>query len=229
MTNFEKIAAGLIRNLVAEPALGLSKLDAAAIVGNFARETGDFKYCTELSPVVKGSRGGINLAQWTGPRRVDFEAYAKRNGLDFCDWATGYKFFFVEVTTTWEKRVIPALKAAPTLDRKVEVFESLYERAGVVALEDRKARALRALHAYEKYPYADPIVPLPLVGYPDPQPAPVAPEGPIPTDDPYEGFPTEPEPAGPSLLDSIKTDIITNYGWVAIGIAAAVVLAFILG
>ena len=175
MTEFERIAAGLIRNIMAEPQWDLGLLDAAAIVGNAARETGDFKYCTELKPTVPGSKGGINLFQWTGPRRRDFEAYAKRNGLDPCAWSTGYKFFFYETQNTWEKRWVPGIKKFKTLNEKTVAFEELYERAGVKAIADRQARALRALRAYEKYPNADPIVPLPGA----PAPAPVLPAPPV--------------------------------------------------
>ncbi len=182
MTEFERIAAGLMRNIMAEPAWKVDKLGAAAVVGNFARETGDFKFCNEQSPTVPGSRGGINLAQWTGPRRRLFEAYAMRNHLPLCAWSTGYKFFFHETQTdAYEGRWVKAVNAAPTLDLKVEAFEKAYERAGVVAMADRKARALRALQAYEKYPNAEPIVPLPGVPVPVP-PQPLPPDVPKPCD-----------------------------------------------
>ncbi len=209
MTEFERIAAGLMRNLLAEPKWALNKLDAAAVVGNFARETGDFKYCTELSPTVPGSRGGINLAQWTGPRRRDFEAYARRNQLDPCAWSTGYKFFFHETEGTWEKRWLAGIKKFQTLDQKTVAFEELYERAGVKAIEDRKARALRALYAYEKYPNADPIVPLPG----GVTPGPVNPCPPCPPCPPVV-LPTLASTVPPPPVEPIETEPFWSVGTV---------------
>lgn len=54
----------------------LQGFQAAGIVGNLARETGNFRFMQELNPIVEGSRGGIGYSQWTGSRRVAFEAYA---------------------------------------------------------------------------------------------------------------------------------------------------------
>lgn len=54
----------------------LKNFQAAGVVGNLARETGNFRFMQELEPVIEGSRGGIGYPQWTASRRVAFEAYA---------------------------------------------------------------------------------------------------------------------------------------------------------
>ena len=55
---------------------------AAAMTANIMGETGDFKHLQEIDPLVKGSRGGVGLIQWTGPRRRQFEAWVNANGKD---------------------------------------------------------------------------------------------------------------------------------------------------
>lgn len=54
----------------------LKDFQAAGVVGNLARETGNFRFMQELRPIVEGSRGGIGYSQWTGSRRLSFEDYA---------------------------------------------------------------------------------------------------------------------------------------------------------
>ena len=61
--------------------LNISPDAAAGIVGNFQAESG-IKGVDEKNPTVPGSRGGTGWAQWTGPRRVEFENWAKANNLD---------------------------------------------------------------------------------------------------------------------------------------------------
>ena len=43
---------------------------------------GGFKQLQEKKPLIPGSRGGYGYAQWTGPRRTEFEAWSKARGLD---------------------------------------------------------------------------------------------------------------------------------------------------
>lgn len=124
-------------------------LSSVAIVGNAGHESGGFKQLQELKPLVKGSKGGYGIMQWTGPRRRAYEAYCRRNGLDPADMMTNYKFLFVEFKGP-EGKVLPKLKAAKTLDEKVEVFCLGFLRPGVVHMASRKQWARRALAAWEK-------------------------------------------------------------------------------
>ena len=58
---------------------GLQPHQAAGLVGNLAYETGGFKADAEGRPLA--GRGGYGYAQWTGPRRRAFEAFAAQRGL----------------------------------------------------------------------------------------------------------------------------------------------------
>lgn len=70
--------------------LDLTEVQAAGLVGNLARETGNFRYLQELNPLVRGSRGGLGYAQWTGPRRDAFVDYA--DGGDLMSYDVNYGF-----------------------------------------------------------------------------------------------------------------------------------------
>jgi hypothetical protein len=72
--NADTIPERLMRDLGRD--FHLKDFQAAGVVGNLARETGNFRFMQELKPVVTGSRGGIGYSQWTGSRRVAFEEYA---------------------------------------------------------------------------------------------------------------------------------------------------------
>jgi hypothetical protein len=52
---------------------------------NFRDESGLNPGINEIAPVVPGSRGGFGLAQWTGPRRRELEAYAQARGVPVDD------------------------------------------------------------------------------------------------------------------------------------------------
>lgn len=68
----------------------ISDVAAGGIVASLAAESGGFKTMQEINPTVKGSRGGYGYAQWTGPRRLEFEKYAKDNNLDINSYEANY-------------------------------------------------------------------------------------------------------------------------------------------
>lgn len=74
--------------------LGISKASASAIVGNLQAESG-LKAVQEGHPI--SGRGGFGWAQWTGPRRVEFENYAKAHGLDPRSDEANYGFLVQEL------------------------------------------------------------------------------------------------------------------------------------
>lgn len=127
----------------------VSVLDAAAIVGNAGHESAGFKSLQEIKPLVPGSRGGYGIMQWTGPRRREYEAYCKRNGLDPADMMSNYKFLFVELKGP-EGRVLEKLKKGKTLNEKTKIFSETFLRPGIPHMESRYIWAGRALEAYEK-------------------------------------------------------------------------------
>lgn len=135
--------------------LGLKSHHVAGIFGNFAVESDQFRALQEYKPVVAGSRGGWGWAQWTGPRRRQFEAWADANGLKRDDSEAFYGFAVHELRTT-EKAALTALKRATTVEAAAEAFMRGYERPGVPHVQKRKlfAREAHALLAGEDVPSA---------------------------------------------------------------------------
>lgn len=86
----------LMQDLMEE--FDLTKEQAAAFVGNLAQETGDFKFMQEIEPTVEGSKGGFGFAQWTGPRRKMFEAWAAENDLDPKSYEANWGYLKKELT-----------------------------------------------------------------------------------------------------------------------------------
>lgn len=146
MTLFEEKAPTIMRLLMED--FDLTKMEAAAICGNLGHESAGFERLQEINPTVKGSRGGYGWAQWTGPRRREYEAYCKRNRLDPAGDKANYGFMFLELKGP-EKRAIRLLKDAnETLFDKVVAFELGYERAGVKHYNSRLKWAERAMSAF---------------------------------------------------------------------------------
>lgn len=148
-TTFEVWAPKFMRLLMAD--FNLSIDDAAAIIGNAAHESGGFDKLQEISPVVKGSKGGWGIMQWTGPRRRAMEAYCKRNKLDPAAMMSNYKWLWMELSGhdgTNEHKVLPLVKQATSLEKKVEVFCYKFLRPGILHMNNRKAWARKAQHVY---------------------------------------------------------------------------------
>lgn len=127
----------------------LDEDDLAAIFGNAGHESKGLTDDQEDKPVVKGSRGGANWMQWTGARRKALEAFAKAKGLDPNGDEAAFQFLVTELKGD-EKRAIPALLAAGSLDAKVKAFEKAFLRAGVKHYPSRLKWAQIALLAYRK-------------------------------------------------------------------------------
>jgi hypothetical protein len=121
--------------------------DAAAVFGNAGHESAGFTKEQEIKPTVAGSRGGWGWFQWTGPRRRAFEGYCARNKLNPASPEANYAWLFLELKGS-EKRAIPALKAAGSLNEKVIAFENAYERSGVKHYDSRKKWAAIAMDAF---------------------------------------------------------------------------------
>ena len=199
MTTFTDKAPWIVNLLRAD--FDLTVEEAVAILGNLGHESGGFKYFQEIKPTVPGSRGGFGWAQWTGPRRVAFEAYCKRNGLDPFSDKANYGYLFVELRGS-EKAAISALKKAVGLEAKVSAFERSFERAGVINMPSRMKYAQQALAAWKINQGARPPYPISPSGKSD------SPEPPAPEPQPDDPGPTEPE-----LTPSIWQAIASFFRW----------------
>lgn len=150
-------AGWLVNRLLAEASLGLTNpIHAAAIVGNLGGESG-LLAINERHPIRPGSRGGWSWAQWTGPRRNQFEAYAKSRGLGLDSDRAAYEFLVRELLGP-EAAALRGLKKATTLEAAVETFEVLFERPSDPqgGLPSRIAFAKQALAAASASPDAPP-------------------------------------------------------------------------
>jgi len=129
--------------------LGLTRLHVGGIFGNLAVESGQFTQLQEVNPTVKGSRGGWGWPQWTGPRRRQFEAWAKANGLKLDDPEGFYRYMVLELQGS-EKAALAKLKRTKTLDTATTAFMLGYERPGIPHEDKRKKYALEALQVLDE-------------------------------------------------------------------------------
>ena len=141
---FRAKAPGIAAKLMGDFPFGV--VDSAAVLGNLGHECNGFTALQEISPTVKGSRGGYGWAQWTGPRRRAFEAYCKRNKLDPASDKANYAWLFLELKGS-EAGAVGKTLAAQTRDQKVYAFERSYLRAGVPHYPSRRQWAALAAEA----------------------------------------------------------------------------------
>lgn len=88
--------------------LGISGAAASGIVSSLDAESG-IQGINEVNPAVPGSRGGFGWAQWTGPRRDEFDTYVARNRLDPSSDEANMGFLVQELTTKYPQ-VLAQLK-----------------------------------------------------------------------------------------------------------------------
>lgn len=204
--HFRATAPAYMRKLVADfPTLDLQ--DAAAIFGNLGHESLGFTKLQEISPTVKGSKGGYGWAQWTGPRRRAFEAWCKKHGKDPAADATNYAYLYLELKGLegTEAGAVGKVAAAVGLEAKVKAFERAYLRSGVKHDDSRLAWARIAADAVRA---TEPVVPAP-------QPRP----GPAPADPAPSESPTPPRTSkGWGCL-----------GWSILGVLVVAALVYVIG
>lgn len=76
---------------------GLPEHVADGFLMNFQDESGLNPGINEQNPTVAGSRGGFGLAQWTGPRRRQLEAFAQQQGKPVSDPDVQMDFLMTEL------------------------------------------------------------------------------------------------------------------------------------
>lgn len=134
------IGKRLVNDLMAD--FGFTKPQAAGVVGNLDHESDGFKGLQEYNPTVAGSRGGYGYAQWTGPRRRQFEAWAAEQGhSDLSTYEANYGFLKYEMTQTWEKRAVDRVKRTSTAAESARVFQDTFLRPGIPHTSSRIKRA----------------------------------------------------------------------------------------
>ncbi len=126
-------------------ALGLEDFQVAGIVGNLGHESGGFETLQELAPLIPGSAGGFGYAQWTGPRRRAFEAWADENGLDVRSYKANLGFLLHELTETDEGAVLDKLRGAKNAAEATQIFSDTFLRPGIPHMDSRLAWTERVL------------------------------------------------------------------------------------
>jgi hypothetical protein len=134
--------------------LGITKEQAAGIVGSLAAETGGFRHYQELTPV--GGRGGWGWAQWTGKRRRAFEKkYGHGNRSD----EANYGMLVHELTKdSYWKKELTRLKRAKTVSAAARAFTGSarsgtgYLRPGVEHYKESDRWAHKALEVLRQKP-----------------------------------------------------------------------------
>lgn len=124
-----------------QEALGLTKEQAAGIVGNLHHETGGFEFMDEIDPIVPGSKGGTGYAMWTAGRRKDFENWAEAQGLDTRDHEANFGYLVHEIQNTKEFRNYNKFEAATTAEEAARLVSDNYLRPGIPHLDKRLALA----------------------------------------------------------------------------------------
>jgi hypothetical protein len=107
--------------------LGLTKEQAAGVVGNLAHESGDFKQMQERKPI--SGRGGLGYGQWTASRRVDFEKFLAERGKDAFDHDANVDFLVQELKTHDNGRTIARLRETTDLAGATRAIHQHYERS----------------------------------------------------------------------------------------------------
>ena len=115
---------------------------AQGIVANMIAESGLDTGINEIAPLVPGSRGGYGLNQWTGPRRVQYEAFAKARGVDPSDLNAQLDFTLWELQNT-EKAAYGKLQGAQTAEEAARIYSDAFLRPGIPHMDRRVSEANR--------------------------------------------------------------------------------------
>ena len=130
-----EIVAGLMQR-------GIPYAAAVGFAGNFSVESGFNPGINEINPTVAGSRGGYGLAQWTGPRRRQYEAFAKSQGSAPDDLNAQLDFLAWELQNT-EKGAAQAIFAARDPAEAARLVSEKFLRPGIPHLDNRIREATR--------------------------------------------------------------------------------------
>ena len=147
--DFESTSTRLMKDLKKD--FGLNGMQAAALVGNLAVETDNFKALQEYNPVVKGSRGGYGFAMWTGERRKRYEAWAKDNEMDPASYEANYGYLKYELSNrdpeigNMGRNTIKRLKESSDINEATNIVMKGYLRPGIPHLNKRQASAATIL------------------------------------------------------------------------------------
>ena len=145
MPHFVQLAPTIMQDLIT--AFDLSPEQAAAIVGNLGTESANFTAYHERGQPK--NKGGYGWAQWTGPRRKAFFAWADAQGLNRESEAASLGFLEHELQTT-HRSSITALKRETELSAATRTFMFHFEGPGILNELNRQHHAQVALATYNR-------------------------------------------------------------------------------
>lgn len=143
MPHFLQLAPIIMQDLILE--FELSPVQAAAIAGNLGTESANFTAYHESGQPE--NKGGYGWAQWTGPRRKTFFAWADAHGLNRESEAASLGFLEHELHTS-KSFSITSLKRRAKLTDATHDFMVHFEGPGILNEGDRQHHASIALEAY---------------------------------------------------------------------------------
>jgi hypothetical protein len=145
MPHFVQLAPTVMQDLIST--FDLSPVQAAAIVGNLGTESQNFTAYHEHGQPE--NKGGYGWAQWTGPRRRAFFAWADANGLHRESEAASLGFLEHELRTSY-RNVVEALKQQTELSAATHAFMVQFEGPGIPNEASRQSHAVIALQEYNR-------------------------------------------------------------------------------
>ena len=125
---------------------GFSEEATAGILGNFMRES-------KMNPAAEeiGNKIGYGIAQWSFTRRTDLEKWTKENNFLVSSLEGQLNFSIYEMQKMkFGKYSYAQFKKLKDVREATEVFEKHFERAGVVALDERIKYAQEIYNQYSK-------------------------------------------------------------------------------
>lgn len=138
---FQNVAPRVMRDLQRDFP-GLTREDAAAIVGNLGEESGGFSQMKEAG----GKGPGRGWAQWTSPdRKAKFMANVQKHGGDLANYDANYETLKEELKGSYAG-ALKATMAAQGLQNKTHAFMRQFENPGVPAFDVRMKYAQRAIN-----------------------------------------------------------------------------------
>jgi hypothetical protein len=114
---------------------------AEGFVMNFRDESGLDPGINEISPLVPGSRGGFGLAQWTGPRRRELEAFAASRGVPVSDKNMQLDFLMQELSGS-ERRAAERIMQSGSREEAADAILRNFLRPAQEHVNSRSQRYL---------------------------------------------------------------------------------------
>ncbi len=145
MPHFVILAPMVMKDLMLT--FDLTPIQAAALVGNLGTESQNFTAYHEHGQPE--NKGGYGWAQWTGPRRKAFFAWADAQNLHRDSEAASLGYLEHELQTS-QRHALSALKQQTELSSATHTFMYQFEGPGILNEADRQNRARIALQAYDQ-------------------------------------------------------------------------------